>query len=99
MKVQFVAATLAAAALLSACGNKHEGVHAVDKLQEAEAAALAKAPKAEEVKFDDEGQPTFAETSGATAEADAAQATDTAATEQPAEAEAKTDAAEAETKK
>lgn len=103
MKVQFLAATIAAAALLSACG-KHEGVHAVDKLQEAEAAALAKAPKAEEVKFDDEGQPTFAEASGAAAEADAAaHATDTAAaaTAQPAEAkaDAAADSKDAEAKK
>lgn len=79
MKAQLIAATIAAAAVLSAC-SKHEGVHAVDKLKEAEAAALAKAPKAEEVKFDDHGQPTFAETSGAAAEADAAaHAVDTAA--------------------
>lgn len=86
MKAQLIAAIIAAAAVLSAC-SKHEGVHAVDKLKEAEAAALAKAPKAEEVKFDDHGQPTFAETSGAAAEADAA-ATATpaadAATAQPA---------------
>lgn len=87
MKVQLIAATIAAAAVLSAC-SKHEGVHAVDKLKEAEAAALAKAPKAEEVKFDDHGQPTFAETSGAAAEADAATTATTpaadAATAQPA---------------
>ncbi|WFF38143.1 hypothetical protein LU290_07725 [Moraxella nasibovis] len=82
MKAQLIAATIAAAAVLSAC-SKHEGVHAVDKLKEAEAAALAKAPKAEEVKFDDHGQPTFAETSGAAdAAANATPAAD-AATAQP----------------
>lgn len=63
MKIKFVA-TIMVMAVLSACG-KHEGVHAVDKLKEAEEAALAKAPKAEEMIFDDHGQPTFAETSGA----------------------------------
>lgn len=85
MKAQLIAATIAAAAVLSAC-SKHEGVHAVDKLKEAEAAALAKAPKAEEVKFDDHGQPTFAETSGAAAADAAATATPAAdaATAQPA---------------
>lgn len=66
MKVQVLVAALAAAVLVSACGDKHEKVHAVDKVVEAEAAAIEKAPKAEEVKFDDHGQPTFAEASGAT---------------------------------
>lgn len=66
MKVQVLVAALAAAVLVSACGDKHEKVHAVDKVAEAEAAAIEKAPKAEEVKFDDHGQPTFAEASGAT---------------------------------
>lgn len=66
MKVQVLVAALAAAVLVSACGDKHEKVHAVDKVVEAEVAAIEKAPKAEEVKFDDHGQPTFAEASGAT---------------------------------
>lgn len=66
MKIQVLVAALAAAVLVSACGDKHEKVHAVDKVAEAEAAAIEKAPKAEEVKFDDHGQPTFAEASGAT---------------------------------
>ncbi|WP_435932042.1 hypothetical protein ACSF86_01875 [Moraxella bovoculi] len=66
MKVQVLVAALAAAVLVSACGDKHEKVHAVDKVAEAESAAIEKAPKAEEVKFDDHGQPTFAEASGAT---------------------------------
>lgn len=84
MKVQFVAAAALAMLTLTACGGKHEKVYAVDKLAEAEAAALEKAPKAEEVKFDDHGQPPFA------AVAADAPATDAATTEQPA-AEAKSE--------
>ncbi|ANB90989.1 hypothetical protein MOVS_02110 [Moraxella ovis] len=83
MKVQVLVAALAAAVLVSACGDKHEKVHAVDKVAEAEAAAIEKAPKAEEVKFDDHGQPTFVEASGAT--------TTTPATD--SDTEASTDAA------
>lgn len=42
--------------VLVGCGDKHEKVHAVDKVEEAQAAAVAKAPKADAVKFDDHGQ-------------------------------------------
>lgn len=92
MKVQVLVAALAAAVLVSACGDKHEKVYAVDKVAEAEAAAIEKAPKAEEVKFDDHGQPTFAETSGATT---ATPATDSA-TEATTDAAPAADAAAAE---
>lgn len=61
MKINFILAALTAGVLLSACGEKHEAVHAVDKLEEAQAAAKAKAPQPEAIKFDDEGQPPFAE--------------------------------------
>lgn len=44
-----------AALVLVGCG-KHEKVHAVDKVEEAQAAAVAKAPKADAVKFDDHGE-------------------------------------------
>ncbi|WP_323841682.1 MULTISPECIES: hypothetical protein [unclassified Moraxella] len=75
MKIQSLVVVIATV-LLTACGNKHEHVQAVDKLAEAKEVALAKAPKAEEIKFDDHGQPTFAQTSGAstatTADADTA---------------------------
>ena len=92
MKVQVLVAALAAAVLVSACGDKHEKVHAVDKVAEAEAAAIEKAPKAEEVKFDDHGQPTFAEASGATTATPAADS----ATEATIEAAPAADAATAE---
>lgn len=44
---------------LTACGGHEEHPHAVDKLAEAEAAAKAKAPQAETVKFADEGAETI----------------------------------------
>lgn len=92
---------LIAAIALSACGKKEEHVYAVDKLAEAQAAAMEKAPKAEPVKFDDEGQPKFgfpadgsapaaATTDAAAPVSDAtatdATATDTAAADKPADA-------------
>lgn len=57
--------SLAAVFALVGCGDKHEKVHAVDKVEEAQAAALAKAPTAEAVKFDDHGQPTMGGVGGA----------------------------------
>lgn len=67
MKIQFLAAMVVASVLVSACGEKHEKVHAVDKVTEAQETAIKKTPQAEEIIFDDHGKPTFAETSGASA--------------------------------
>ena len=44
---------------LTACGGHEEHPHAIDKVAEAEAAAKAKAPQAEEVKFADHGAETI----------------------------------------
>lgn len=99
MKIQLLVAALAAATLLSAC-SKGEHVHAVDKVQEAEAAALAKAPKAEEVKFEDEGQaPVATATTEPAAEAkeEPAKAEDKA--EEKAATEEKAEAPKAEAEK
>lgn len=60
MKAKILSAVLAGSFLLTACGEEHHAVKAVDKVEEAQAAALAKAPKAEEIVFDDAGQPPFA---------------------------------------
>ncbi len=65
MKANFLTAIMSTSLLLSACGGNHDHPKAVDKLEEAQAAALAKAPKAEEVKFDDHGQPTMGGVGGA----------------------------------
>ena len=73
MKFFAVTASMAAVLALSACGNNHEKVYAVDRVEEAQAAALANAPKAEEVVFEDEGAPTMTtETAAADTSADAA---------------------------
>lgn len=99
MKAQLVGSMLVAALVLSACGEKHEKVYAVDKVEEAQAAALAKAPKAEEIVFDDAGQPPFAEPAKPAAEGEAAKAEGQAADaekpaeEKPAAADAKTEEA------
>lgn len=95
MKNFALIAVMAAAVALSACSKHHEKVYAVDRVEEAQAAALQKAPQAEEMIFDDHGQPTFVELSGGAATtttpaADAA--TDAAA---PAAADATTEAAPA----
>lgn len=58
MKAKFITAIIGTALLLTACGGGH-GPKAVDKLAEAQTIALEKAPKAQEVKFEDEGQPTM----------------------------------------
>lgn len=65
MKAKLFTAIISTSLLLSACGGSHNNPKAVDKLEEAEANALAKAPKAEEVKFDDHGQPTMGGVGGA----------------------------------
>ncbi|PNP98660.1 hypothetical protein [Moraxella sp. RCAD0137] len=101
MKNFALIAVMAAAVALSACSKDHEKVYAVDRVEEAQAAALQKAPQAEEMIFDDHGQPTFVELSGgaattttpaADAAAPADAATDAAA---PAAADATTEAAPA----
>lgn len=74
MKAQLLGSMLVATLVLSACGEKHEKVYAVDKVEEAQAAALEKAPKAEEIVFDDAGQPPFAEPAKPAAEGNAATA-------------------------
>lgn len=61
MKRYAIILTTAALALTACGGDEHAHVHAVDKVEEAQAAALAKAPKAEEIVFDDAGQKPFAE--------------------------------------
>lgn len=53
--LRLIMAGVATSVLLVGCGG-HEKTHAVDKLEEAQAAALAKAPKAEAVKFADDGE-------------------------------------------
>lgn len=65
MKAKLFTAIISTSLILSACGGSHNNPKAVDKLEEAEANALAKAPKAEEVKFDDHGQPTMGGVGGA----------------------------------
>lgn len=57
----FALVALAAAVALVGCGEKHEKVHAVDKVAEAQAAAMEKKPQDQERIFDDHGQKPFAE--------------------------------------
>lgn len=59
MNAKFLLASIATATLLTACGGDHAHIKAVDKVAEAEALAKEKAPKAEPVTFEDEGQPTM----------------------------------------
>lgn len=96
MKAKIVTAIIGASLLLTACGGDHAHPKAVEKLEEAQANALAKAPKAEEVKFDDHGQPPMGGVGG-TSGAKAAEPAETA-TEEPAATAtaevAKTDATE-----
>lgn len=104
MKAKFITAIVSTALLLTACGGSH-GPKAVDKVEEAQNIALEKAPKAQEVKFEDEGQPTIGGAGGAngtkpapaTTEEKASQADNTAtATAEPTNAEeTKTDEAAA----
>lgn len=66
MKLTLTAITGMALCLsLTACGKGHEKVHAVDKLEEAQAAAIAKAPTAETISFKDQGQTPVASTQNA----------------------------------
>lgn len=59
MNAKLLLASIATTALLSACGGDHAHVKAVDEVAKAEAAAKEKAPKAEPITFEDEGQPTM----------------------------------------
>lgn len=56
--------------ILSACGHSHEKVYAVDRVEDAAAKAAAKAPPAEIIKFEDEGQPKLGIDTVANATAD-----------------------------
>ena len=58
-KLSLSLAVASIAFALTACGGHEEHPHAVDKVAEAEAAAKAKAPQAEEVKFADHGAETI----------------------------------------
>ncbi len=64
MKAHVLSVSLLALAL-TACGGKEEHKKAVDYVEEAQAAALAKAPKAEEVKFADHGEEPMGGVGGA----------------------------------
>ncbi|MDO4896554.1 MAG: hypothetical protein Q3971_04245 [Moraxella sp.] len=80
MKAKLSLAIIATTALLTACSGSHEKVHAVDKVEEAQKQALEKAPKAEEVKFDDHGAETVGGVGGTKGIVVAPTATDTAQT-------------------
>lgn len=98
MKAKFITAIISTSLLLTACGGGH-GPKAVDKVEEAQTIALEKAPKAQEVKFEDEGQPTIGGVGGVngtkpapatTEETPKADNTATATAEAPKTEEAKT---------
>lgn len=55
MKKYAVLASTLLALTLTACGDKKQHVYAVDAVEVAQANAIANAPKAEPIKFDDEG--------------------------------------------
>ena len=65
MKAKLFTAIISTSLLLSACGG-HNHPKAVDKLEEAKSNATANAPKSEEIRFDDHGQPTMGNVGGAT---------------------------------
>ena len=78
MKIFAVTALAFVTLMLTACGHGHEKVHAVDRVEEAQAAALANAPKAEDMVFGDEGVSKMTtETAQADASADVAAKEDT----------------------
>ncbi len=82
--MQKILISLLAISVLTACGNDHhEKMHAVDAVKLAEQNALANAPVAEPIKFDDEGMPKM----GSTATTDTATATETVTTTDAATAE------------
>lgn len=78
MKIFAVTALAFVTLMLTACGHGHEKVHAIDRVEEAQAAALANAPKAEDMVFGDEGVSTMTtETAQADASADVTAQEDT----------------------
>lgn len=78
MKIFAVTALAFVTLMLIACGHGHEKVHAIDRVEEAQAAALANAPKAEDMVFGDEGVSTMTtETAQADASADVTAQEDT----------------------
>ena len=78
MKIFAVTALAFVTLMLTACGHGHEKVHAIDRVEEAQAAALANAPKAEDMVFGDEGVSTMTtETAQADVSADVAAQEDT----------------------
>ncbi|UNU73827.1 hypothetical protein LU293_02700 [Moraxella nasovis] len=87
MKIQSILGLVLSAVVLTACGGHHEEVAAVDKLAEAQAIAKEKAPQVEEIKFDDEGQPSMVQLAADAAPASAT-ATDTASETAPATTDA-----------
>lgn len=91
MKAKFLTAIISTSLLLTACGHDH-APKAVDKLEEAEKNALANAPTAEKVQFDDHGQPTIGGAGGASA----TQATPTETTQSDTSTEATAEANTAE---
>lgn len=108
MKALLTLSTIFIALSLSACGNKHQ-TYAVDALEQAQANAIANAPKAEPIKFDDENAAKAgtaatdaaapADATTATAEATAPATADTTATAEAAKTEqSATATATAETK-
>lgn len=101
MKAYAIILPLVAAVALSACGKKQEHVYAVDKVEEAQAAAMEKAPKAEPMKFDDEGQPKVGMSADGTAAPAATETATDAKAEAPADkpADAAAEAKPEETKK
>lgn len=78
MKLQL--ACLMAVLSLTACGEHHHSVHATERVAEASEHAFAKAPKAEAIKFDDEGMPKIHETATANKPADSTTTDSTATT-------------------
>ncbi len=77
---------------LTGCGESHEKVYATDRVEAAAAQAIAAAPAAEPIKFDDEGQPPVGSTIATTA---TTTTTDAATAEATATDGAKTDTATA----
>lgn len=88
-KYSVIASTLLALAL-TACGGKHDHVYAVDALEEAQANALANAPKAESITFNDEKSSVATATENV-----ATQSNDTATAEATAEEAQASNTAEA----
>lgn len=96
MKTPLTLSALFIALSLSACGDKHQ-TYAVDALEQAQANAIANAPKAESIKFDDENSAKVGATTTNTTDTATPANTATATTEatEPATTEQSTDTATA----